>query len=83
MPEAAQSIGTDSARLEASLLQTLGHAYWQSGSVSQALEYMELNLSVNLSNKQQLLVNLWIAMSALLGFEGQFCSPKVAQPTKL
>jgi len=45
--EAARSIGTDSARLEASLLQTLGHAYWQSGNVSQALDYMERNLTVN------------------------------------
>ena len=51
--EAAQSIGTDSALLEASLLQTLGHAYWQSGNVSQALEYMEHNLTVNINNKDE------------------------------
>ena len=51
--EAAQSIGTDSALLEASLLQTLGHAYWQSGNISQALEYMEHNLTVNINNKDE------------------------------
>ena len=51
--EAARSIGTDSARLEASLLQTLGNAYWQSGNVSQALEYMERNLTINISNKDE------------------------------
>ena len=73
MLEAARSIGTDSARLEASLLQTLGHAYWQSGSVSQALEYMERNLSVNLSNKDERAqckshANLGVAYASL----GQF-----------
>ena len=73
MLEAARSIGTDSARLEASLLQTLGHAYWQSGNVSQALEYMERNLTVNINNKDERAqckshANLGVAYSSL----GQF-----------
>ena len=38
---------------------------------------MELNLSVNLSNKQQLLINLWFAMSALLRFEDSFALRKL------
>lgn len=71
--DAARSIGTDSARLKASLLQTLGHAYWQSGNVSQALEYMERNLTVNINNKDERAqckshANLGVAYSSL----GQF-----------
>ena len=45
--EAARTIGTDSLRLEASLLQALGRVHWLLGNMERGLEYMEKDLSIN------------------------------------
>ena len=45
--EAARSIGTDSLKLEASLMQALGRVHWALGNQEKALEYMESDLRIN------------------------------------
>ncbi len=45
--EAARAIGTDSLKLEASLLQALGRVHWILGNTDKALGYMEKDLRNN------------------------------------
>lgn len=45
--EAAHAIGTDSHKLEASLLQALGRVNWILGHTDRALEYMQKDLDIN------------------------------------
>ena len=45
--EAARAIGTDSLKLEASLLQALGRVNWILGNTDKALEYMQKDLEIN------------------------------------
>ena len=45
--EAARAIGTDSLKLEASLLQALGRVHWLLGNTERALEYMQRDLRIN------------------------------------
>ncbi len=45
--EAARAVGTDSLKLEASLLQALGRVHWALKSTDTALQYMERDLSIN------------------------------------
>ena len=45
--EAARAIGTDSMKLEASLLQALGRVNWILGNTEKALEYMQKDLEIN------------------------------------
>ena len=45
--EAAHAIGTDSHKLEASLLQALGRVNWILGHTDKALEYMQKDLEIN------------------------------------
>lgn len=52
--EAARAIGTDSLKLEASLLQALGRVHWILGNTDKALEYMEKDLSINVTLEDNL-----------------------------
>lgn len=52
--EAARAIGTDSPKLEASLLQALGRVHWILGNTDKALEYMEKDLSINVTLEDNL-----------------------------
>ena len=45
--EAARAVGTDSLKLEASLLQALGRVNWILGHTDRALEYMQKDLEIN------------------------------------
>lgn len=45
--EAARAIGTESLKLEASLLQALGRVHWALSNTDTALQYMEKDLSIN------------------------------------
>ena len=47
--EAARAIGTESLKLEASLLQALGRVHWLLGNTERALEYMEKDLRNNVT----------------------------------
>ena len=49
--EAARCIGTDSLKLEASLMQALGRVHWLLGNTDKALFYMEKDLEINSSLK--------------------------------
>ena len=52
--EAARAIGTDSLKLEASLLQALGRVHWILGHTDKALEYMEKDLQINVTLEDSL-----------------------------
>lgn len=45
--EAARSIGTDSLKLEASLMQALGRVHWLLSNTEKSLFYMEKDLEIN------------------------------------
>ena len=47
--EAARAIGTDSLKLEASLLQALGRVHWSLKNTDKALAYMEEDLKINVA----------------------------------
>ena len=52
--EAARAIGTDSLKLQASLLQALGRVHWILGNTDKALQYMEQDLRNNESLEDSL-----------------------------
>jgi tetratricopeptide (TPR) repeat protein len=68
--EAAHNIGTDSHKLESSLLQALGKVHWLLDDIDKALHYMEMDLKICESMGDDLSVirscdNLGIALSSL------------------
>ena len=72
--EAARIIGTDSAKLESSLLQALGKVHWILKNTDKALEYMEMDLKIceSMGDDQSTIRshdNLGIALSSVGRYE--------------